>query len=122
MERLKRKGEFEQTFKKGRRYKNSYVRLSYYPCVTNTEMKVAVVAAKRLGNAVLRNRCKRLIRSALQQLHVSNVSAKCIFFATEKTASISALDLTSSIALLLQQATKKGDKYENNTKSLRTTY
>lgn len=84
METIKSKREFEKVFTNGRRYGSSLVRL----CVVRDQAlggKVAFVAAKRLGNAVFRNRCKRVLREAARTCEMPRTGAHVILFATRAT-------------------------------------
>ena len=65
--------------------------------------QVAFIAPKRLGNAVLRNRCKRLLRAGLLMNRETFVSSgicdnySIIFMATAKTAEQSSLQIAKEI-------------------------
>lgn len=84
MRTIKSKQEFEKVFAAGRRYGTPLVRV----CVrreADIEGKVAFVAARRLGNAVFRNRCKRVLREAARACNMPCAGADVILFATRAT-------------------------------------
>lgn len=60
--RLKKNGDFQKLFKKGKRVFSSNLTIIYSPCKSNTVMGIAL--SKKHGKAVKRNRIKRLIRAA----------------------------------------------------------
>ena len=64
METIKSKRDFEEVFSGGKRVSHRLVRATVLKCNEGDLGKVAFVAPKRLGNAVYRNRCKRVLREA----------------------------------------------------------
>jgi ribonuclease P protein component len=60
-----RKAEFADIYRKGRKYSNELFNCFILPGGTTA---VACVAGRMVGNAVERNRAKRLLRAALQSL------------------------------------------------------
>jgi ribonuclease P protein component len=65
-ERIRKKKDFLHLYKKGKRYRGKYFVLIY---LSNelTFSRVAVVASKKLGNAVQRNRMKRWLRTLFRR-------------------------------------------------------
>ena len=63
--RIRRRREFQRVFDLGPRTRGRYLTLLAAP---NTEGKarLGIVASRKLGNAVLRNRAKRLIREVFR--------------------------------------------------------
>ncbi|MBR3159686.1 MAG: ribonuclease P protein component [Atopobiaceae bacterium] len=84
METIKSRREFEQVFSAGRRYGSPLVRLCVFRD-PSAKGRVAFVAAKRLGNAVFRNRCKRVLREAARACELPCAGADVIMFATRAT-------------------------------------
>ena len=60
--RLKKNGDFQKLFKRGKRVFSSNLTIIYSPCKERTVMGIAL--SKKHGKAVKRNRIKRLIRAA----------------------------------------------------------
>jgi ribonuclease P protein component len=103
METIKSRKEFERVFTSGRRYNHPLVRI----CVlsgTEDAGKVAFVAAKRLGNAVFRNRCKRVLREAARQCDLPIVGVDVIMFATPATHGSRPAEVADALSKLLKRA------------------
>lgn len=60
--RLKKAGEFQKLFKKGKKVYSRNLCIIYSPCKDKCTMGIAL--SKKHGKAVKRNRIKRLIRAA----------------------------------------------------------
>ena len=59
--RLKKNGDFQKLFKKGKRVFSPALTVIYSPCREKTQMGIAL--SKKHGKAVVRNRIKRVIRA-----------------------------------------------------------
>ena len=66
--------------------------------------RVAFVAAKRLGCAVVRNRSKRVLREAARALRLPIEGRDIILFATPKTRTASPEEMNQALASLLRRA------------------
>jgi ribonuclease P protein component len=64
--RVRRRAEFQQAFSVGSRWHGRYVTLVVAPNTTG-EMRLGLVASRKVGNAVTRNRAKRLMREVFRR-------------------------------------------------------
>lgn len=96
---LKSRKRFERVFRKGKRLSTPVVRLTYLRLDDPEDGlgEIAYVAPKRLGNAVLRNRCKRLLRESARAAGLPLDSYDVILFATPKTRDASVSELTARL-------------------------
>jgi len=120
--------EIERVLQGGRRYRSRSLLMFVMPVQladgadTSQKLgKVAFVAPKRLGNAVLRNRCKRLLRAGLAKAtEDTRLSSICdsngiILMATPKTAEQNSLQIKEEIIeLLTKPAMDAAHKDKNN--------
>ena len=103
METIKSRVDFERVFSTGRRYGTSRVRI----CVLRDSAccgRVAFVAAERLGNAVYRNRCKRVLREAARACAMPRAGADVILFATRATFEAHPNEVADDLRRLLSKA------------------
>lgn len=104
METIKSRREFEKVFSNGRRYGHRLVRITVLSGNEGDAGRVAFVAAKRLGNAVYRNRCKRVLREAARACELPKDRHDIILFATRKTHDSSPAEVHEALEKLLLKA------------------
>ncbi|QWT17600.1 ribonuclease P protein component [Collinsella sp. zg1085] len=105
MKTLKSRQDFERVFTQGKRYNHPLIRLTVSRTTHEGDpYRVAFVAAKRLGNAVLRNRSKRVLRETLRSCPPLPLGYELILFATAQTSTASPSDMTRALIKLLQRA------------------
>jgi len=85
METIKSKQDFGRVFSGGKRANHRLVRMTVLRLNEGGPARVAFVAPKRLGNAVLRNRSKRILREAARAAGFPRSGFDVIFFATPAT-------------------------------------
>jgi ribonuclease P protein component len=103
METIKSRREFESVFSGGKRANHRLVRITVLADDEGDCGKVAFVAAKRLGNAVCRNRCKRVLREAARQCGLPLKGFKIILFATPQTRSSNPAEVAEALSALLRR-------------------
>lgn len=105
MRTLKSRLEFERAFTQGRRYNHPLIRMVIFDAINEGDPgRVAFVAAKRLGCAVVRNRSKRVLREAARALRLPIEGRDIILFATPKTRTASPEEMNEALASLLRRA------------------
>lgn len=105
METIKSHRDFERVYTCGRRYNHPLMRMTV--CDVRNEGdpgRVAFVAAKRLGCAVVRNRSKRVLRATVQGGQFPVAGKDVIFFATPKTRSASPAEMHAALRSLCKRA------------------
>ena len=73
-QRVRRRGEFQHIFDIGYRISTRYFTLLLAPGTSSTP-RLGIVASKKLGDAVRRNRAKRLIREVFRHIDGSHGAA-----------------------------------------------
>ena len=120
--------EIERVLQGGRRYRSRSLLMFVMPvqgadAADSSQKlgKVAFIAPKRLGNAVLRNRCKRLLRAGLAKAtEGTKLSSICdsndvILMAAPKTAERNSLQIgEETIELLTKSAVDAAHKDKSN--------
>ncbi|ERI06316.1 ribonuclease P protein component [Atopobium sp. oral taxon 810] len=104
MDTIKSKQEFSTVFSSGCRYNGRLVRIAVLKGDEGDPSKVAFVAAKRLGTAVHRNRCKRVLREAARLCGLPRAGARVILFATDATADSHPADISHELTGLLRKS------------------
>ena len=103
METIKSKRDFEKVFTRGRRYNHPLVRTTVLQ-VDDRHGRLAFVAPKRLGNAVFRNRCKRVLREAARACGLPKDCADIILFATRATHDAKPNDVACALVQIMERA------------------
>ena len=101
METIKSKRDFERVFSGGKRANSRLVRMTVLRLDEGGPTRVAFVCAKRLGNAVFRNRCKRVLREAARMADIPQEGFEVILFATRSTHDAHPLEVSRVIRSLM---------------------
>ena len=101
METIKSKRDFGLVFANGKRVNHRLVRMTVLRKNEGGRGRVAFVAPKRLGNAVFRNRCKRVLREAARQAGLPKEGFEILLFATRATHSAHPAEVSQAIGSLL---------------------
>ena len=102
---IKSKKEFGEVFHNGERAGGRLVRITALDNEGDST-RVAFVAAKRLGNAVYRNRCKRILREASRLCDLPQADLLLLMFATNRTAEAKPEAVAHEIERLLKKIEK----------------
>ena len=80
--RLKRKSDFDKLFSKGKKGFSKSLTMLYFP---SNEFKIGYSVSKKHGNAVIRNRIKRLMRAATREVFKDIKTPLYIVFMPKKS-------------------------------------
>ena len=101
---LARNGDFARAYKRGKSYVHPHIVL-YVNKNRAGETRVGITCSKKVGNAVVRNRAKRVIRSALAAaLPESCGGVDLVFVARGRTPHLKSWQLAQTVQKLLAQA------------------
>lgn len=103
MKTIKSKRDFERVFSRGKRLNDPLLRIRVATLDEGVPGRVAFVAAKRLGNAVFRNRCKRVLREAARICNVPGDGYDVILFSTSRTHDSSPEQVAASLGRMLER-------------------
>lgn len=105
MRTIKSHQDFERVFHQGRSFKHPLMRMIVCDALSEGDSgRVAFVAAKRLGCAVVRNRSKRVLRVAAQGCAFPLAGKDIILFATPKTRFASPDEMHTALCSLTRRA------------------
>ena len=104
MKTIKSKRAVQTLISRGRRSNDQLQRNRGAASDEGAPAGVAFVSAKRLGNAVFRNRCKRVLREAARLCGLPGDGYDVLLFATSRTHDSSPEQVASSLGKLLKRA------------------
>ena len=82
-ERLRRGAEYKLVFRRGRCFRTSHLRI-HYRASTRELSRLGLVVTKRLGNAVVRSRLKRVLREIYRRQKPSAASTYDIVLVAQR--------------------------------------
>lgn len=101
---LNRNCDFRRLYYKGKSYTNPALVIYVMPNGAGI-CRIGITVSKKIGNAVERNRCKRIIRAAYRQvLPQINGNFDFVFVARSKTKHLKSTQLEPILTELLQKA------------------
>lgn len=95
--------QIDELFRNGRRYANPYLVLLVAPSETNGS-RVLIVAGKKLGGAVTRNRLKRVLRESVRMAGGPWEGCQVAVIARQPLKKIGAHRATAELSGLLRNA------------------
>jgi ribonuclease P protein component len=104
MQTITSKREFSEVYSQGRRVNHKLARMTILSVDETISSRIAFVAPKRLGNAVFRNRCKRVLREAVSLCHFPQNGLLVIIFATRTTHKSHPHEVACALTSLLAKA------------------
>ncbi len=100
---VKDRRDFDRIFHEGYRGGSHLSRVIWAPS-REAEGRVAFVAARRIGNAVERNRSKRVLRACAAEAGFPRSGKDVVIMATPHTKSAAHADVVRSLRLSMQRA------------------
>lgn len=101
---LKKNNEFRRLYSKGRFFKNPLI-VTYVIKTKSDCVRVGITTSKKIGNAVLRNRSRRIIREAyLSLLPELKTGYDIVFVARGKTPYVKSSDILRVMKKQLKEA------------------
>lgn len=105
MRTIKSRQDFERVYVQGKRYNHPLVRMVVCSSLDEGDSgRVAFACAKRVGNAVVRNRSKRVLRETARACGFPCQGYDIILFATPKTKDATPQDMTAALNKLCRRA------------------
>lgn len=104
---IKSGSQIDLIFNKGTHFNSRDISLISYAddeAQRDPSGRVAVIAGKRIGNAVVRNRSKRVIRAAAQEVGLPCKGHDVVLIATRRTGSAPHSQLVGSLRMLMRRA------------------
>jgi ribonuclease P protein component len=101
---IKENWQFQRAYKRGKSFVSPVV-VTYVVKNKTNNLQIGITTSKKIGKAVQRNRCRRIIRAAFSELSpmVKN-GYDIVFVARAKTPYVKSTDILNAIKIHLQQA------------------
>lgn len=101
---IKENWQFQRAYKRGKSFVSPVV-VTYIVKNNTNNLQIGITTSKKIGKAVQRNRCRRIIRAAFYELlpDIRN-GYDIVFVARTKTPFVKSTDILNAIKNHLQQA------------------
>ncbi|MEK6190560.1 MULTISPECIES: ribonuclease P protein component [Paenisporosarcina] len=104
-QRVKKNGEFQKIFKRGKSFANRQFVVYLLPKEGQQEFRIGLSVSKKVGNAVVRNRIKRYIRQSFLELKDEiNQNMDYVIIARNQAASLDFHESKKSLQHVLKVA------------------
>jgi ribonuclease P protein component len=100
--RIRRRAEYQRVFDAGRRAHGRYFTIVAAPA-EGPLSRLGIVASRKVGGAVARNRAKRLIRQVFRTAPIPAVAADLIVIAKPAAAGAGATDVATDYRVTLKR-------------------
>ena len=100
--RLRRRGEFQRVFDGGRRAHGRYLTIIAMPA-EGSETRLGIVASRKIGGAVSRNRAKRLIRQVFRTEVSPALAADLVVIPKQAVVTLKADDVATDFRATLKR-------------------
>ncbi len=94
--------EFQRVFDAGRRAHGRYLTIIVAPA-DGPRSRLGIVASRKVGGAVVRNRAKRLIRQVFRTESAPRAAFDLVIIARSATAEVGAAELTADYRVTLKR-------------------
>ncbi len=101
---LKENWAFTRAYKRGKSFVSPGL-VTYVVKNNTNNLRIGITTSKKIGKAVQRNRCRRIIRAAFNELQNEvNIGFDIVFVARTKTPFLKSTDILCAMKQHLQQA------------------
>ncbi len=100
--RIRRRAEFQRVFDAGRRAHGRHLTIIVAPA-PGSDSRIGIVASKKLGGAVVRNRAKRLIREVFRTQAGPDRASDLVIIPKASALQVTAAEVVSDYKITLRR-------------------